>query len=459
MNISKKSWSVLLLSLLILVLSEIALQVTDTKGTMETASGGSKAANTCVTVLSFEQNEYVTKIASACDAGSLTIEIPKDGEPVLENTKEDACSRVKLNSYIERVKQIQVSGVANDQFDPSNEQAMKDYGFNDPCAVMGVSQSSGITTTIALGKQMPGEKRYYTYIEGYSAVFLMDEDTAQLLFETSDQFLRSALFKELDDFTVKSISIAKNNSEVVSFSVREDSTEKVAYYDMTAPYSIEVDHTLIQEELLEKLSTMVSTKIITNGAKDPLYGLQKPTYVITVQTEAEGYSVAFAQGKDGGWYAGRSDGDDVYVFSGDDISFLNKNTLDYFQNGIYSPNMMRLSSLTVEMNGESKTFTIASGEDNVTATCGGASIDRSTLLELYHGATDFIPSGVAEKPGGSPICTFTFHLLTGEKVSVLLYRSEDRSIYITASDVCFTVLASSAEENINKIIKIMAAVS
>lgn len=220
--------------------------------------------------------------------------------------------------------------------------------------------------------------------------------------------------KGVTDYIVANFGLTAQSAVLVN-----PSDEQIAEYGFDEPSSVfELKYTVLTDEETGDKETRRVT--ITTG-----YGINADGTLETQPSKIVSY------------YLMRDDTNMVYLAAADDLKWLTVQAKDVISPIVAIPSITTIDNITIRIDNDEYTLDYIRGEgdpddtNEYTATLNGAKVDidaAKKYLQLL-----FMPEAAdinTEEISGNPYMTYTYNLMSGEKITVDIYVKADRTTVI-----------------------------
>ena len=299
----------------------------------------------------------------------------------------------------------------------------------------------GVVKTFYAGNETPLGDGYYFKDADSDTVYTVYTTRYSTLFASKESY-RDITFVKFDASSVKSLSIAKADSEL-AVSMMENPIQMggytVAGWEMTKPEYHHIDDSRLTTMVLEKLSQISVKSIADDSGNLSAYGLDKPYATITVGDANDVVQKFSISPADNGNYYAVTDGDNsVYVLGGEPFDFVDVKAFDLVSKFAHICNIEDVSTVKVTKADEVYTLAITGEEDSRKYTLNDSEVEESAFKqELYQGVIGLICTGFcSDAVYAQPVVTVEYAMKDGTAVKVEFVDYNDRNYAVFKNGVC-----------------------
>lgn len=247
------------------------------------------------------------------------------------------------------------------------------YGLadSDSVSTVAITDTDGKTTTLRFGVSSDVVSGTYCNIDGKTAVYLVDSDTASALLEQESYYRNLTVLGSYYSLSseVKSLTIdALADGTVLTIQARDtsgmDETTAKAYSDFvfTAPESCDADDSALKNGLLSDLQTLLTAQSIAEDNPSDLsqYGLDKPTARVHIKTNSIDATILIGSTTDdnSGCYVMKEGGSTVFISDASGCGFLDDTWSDWRSTNLLPFSLNEVSQITVTQDGTTHTVAV-----------------------------------------------------------------------------------------------------
>ena len=245
-----------------------------------------------------------------------------------------------------------------------------EYGLDKPVSTVKTTFSDDSTETVYIGKTAPDNQGLYCRYGNSKNVYLVQADSVNMFLIKKLQMFDKTISDEYSELVDN-----KDENGITGLSLSGKAYEKPIEIDSKADISItskykmrSPNHEICNEKIVDQTgkslygisgSEVVAAKLTDEELKK--YGLAEPYMIIKTKAK-DGSSVAIAASeadKDGNCYVMNDGGDLIFKFSKDDIKdWYGIGYEDFLSDTIVAPNVINLTGINAEYNGEKADVTI-----------------------------------------------------------------------------------------------------
>lgn len=287
------------------------------------------------------------------------------------------CNTIILTQITDKMSSLTSSKIIEE-----NAGDVSKYGFDNPVSIECYT-SDGEQFIIEMGAKNPTSTAYYVRKSGENTIYTVSSEIGDVLFTERNDLKSNYL---LDVFVSEVTKIKLENQTETIFDVQKDEN---SIWQIIEPVS-NVDANLTKISSYSDLLVRATAYEFTEENPSDLakYGLDNPSYILTISTADEDVRVLFGDEPEQypqGVYAmidNGSDVKDVTVFYRGNIGVLDADVKELISPIIYGYNMNKISEINISIEGQSVNLGIDS--ENEKYTFNGVNIEDEQRISLYN---------------------------------------------------------------------------
>ena len=395
--------------------------------------------------------------------------IPKDGESMLVEISRNAGGDLsyevtpaaqyfdydtsKFRSMIYTLTSLSATNLVE-----QDAQDLAQYGLDDPAFVMRCKYSDGNVIDICIGNETPTDSNYYANIGGTKDVYTVGSYVCSLLMRPEIEYRNITLFPIYEDDAIyENINyvrmVQRDGTEIeLSLEDLDDLTEgniTGSAYFMSSPVTGSCNDTTVKAYVLDVAAKLTSAGVLTDISEEEYadYGFDMPAEL--EMHDGLGNSVdILIGGKYEKYYyyvmLKESPGT-VIICPEEAFAWLDLNYIDLMNRIMWYTNIVDVSSIEYDMNGEEYLVELTHGTRvngngdevaSIEATINGEPLSETNCRRLFVRTLNFRIIGevaAGERISGKPEYTIILNLLNGAKKTVEFFEINDRQ-YAVAVD-------------------------
>ncbi len=241
--------------------------------------------------ITFVKSEKVEKSASGKEFKTYVYEYPKKPDVLL--------SQAKIKNMLYDFYEFNVKKLVSE-----NMEKKGDYGFNENCPKVTVTDINDGETKFILGDKSAVDESYYVMKEGEDKIYLMSGHKAGSFLNDFNSYRETVLGK-MDSYTPLSFSITNKGERALGIRYKMENDKEVVTIDnttyvMVVPYNgiVRIDRF---SELMENFAEVVVQDFVEDNPQDlSKYGLDNPVKAVLQDIEQNAHELYFGNYDDKG---------------------------------------------------------------------------------------------------------------------------------------------------------------
>lgn len=319
------------------------------------------------------------------------------------------------------------------------------FGLDKEDKSIEIGLKDGSVKKIILGNSANFDGEYYAKVG--DEICTVSSRTAEAILKNPDLY-RSLEICTIEPTQIKEFSVLKGNTALLSISYDEENSNSevgMPAYKMTKPYAGITASSDKVNALLEKLTSLTATEIVSEGEKNlSQYGLDNP-YVLTLKCGDETITLKLGSyGDDSLVYVMNADIPVVYAANCPFYESIKEvKAEEFIDRLIHIFNIESVKSIVIEEDGKKDELKIQKkGEDSYKYTLNSTHMAENNFKTLYQKIIG-VPAAkfVNEKAEGKEKCTITFSFNDGTKKSFKYFIYDERYSVVKADNgmTCLTL--------------------
>lgn len=465
MNKKIKTLLLALGGVIVLVAVLLALLLTKPEENSETEESSSAASDEGISLVD-ESIDDLKQLKITNESGTFeilpetTTETNDDGEEeevtryIVQELKDYSQSTTSARALINPLIMLSADSKVSDSVDDLSK-----YGLDKPLATAEWTCGDN-SYALKLGMHNEAAGEYYFMLDGDEALYTMSESSADLLLDSAFSYIETKLTESGDSSTgtypaMDMLKITRPDLDepivLEPYESEEDDALRSynSNYVLTSPIHSELNY-YVEEEYLPTLFGLSAEEAVGyyDEAEAANFGFDEPAAVL--EMNYEGGDVTLTVGSEVPM-AVTEDGEDedatvyryllvnnnglLYTIAESDLDFLNWMPDDLITTLPILPNIVTLSSLEVELDGESYTFDIVNEYDEESETdkttgvsYNGEELDLDIFKKYYQLAISSSVENInLDDNDADPLLTITFNYTEGGSESIAFYPMESDS--------------------------------
>lgn len=332
-------------------------------------------------------------------------------------------------------------------FDAPADQAAEDvYGFSDPPAQVSLLLED-TTIRLILGRRSPVGGEHYLKKEGDPAVYMIDEETAEMMLQSVLDLRDLSMYPALTQEALKEltqIEITNPKGAIVLQQIASDTVS--SFYGMTSPVMAVLDWKNVDNAVLNPLRELLPKHFVSDDKPLSDYGLDEPEYTLKLTISGKTYTCGFAQKNPDTWYCANLAGTLVSETDASTAEFLQADFMDLIGGSIYTAAAADVSRLSAKYGEKVVELELAGESAALTGYAGDRQMDYLEVLDFYD-RIDSIPAAAVydetEPLASAPVLTLTVSRRNGSEDILEFYSVPRRQCAVYVNGACeFTTYAA-----------------
>lgn len=382
---------------------------------------------------------------NADDMQSIDVSVPDDNFTFVKGD-EDKWSIKGLEGAA--VKNYSISMLASDlaamtakSVVEENAADLSKYGLSDTKYVISANFSDGTKKTYYGGNKTSMGDGYYFKDADSDTVYTIYSTKFESLFAEKSSYRDITLLK-VDSNKIKSISIKRSDGEISVKKLENPETVEgytLASWEMTSPINGTVDDSQFSTNVLEKLTSLSVSEIVSDKGDFAAYGLSNPYAVVTLSDE-DGVTQSLKIGSLDGdnRYVSVDSEPTIYSVAASALSFADVDAFKLATKFVYIAYVDKLDNITVT-TGDAVYTLSASGEgDDRKFSFNGIEADADKFKkDLYQTVIGLICSDFCKDAKyAAPDITIEYNLNDGTHDKVEFVNYDDRNYAVFKNGSC-----------------------
>lgn len=332
-------------------------------------------------------------------------------------------------------------------FDAPEDQAEKDvYGFSEPSAQVSLLLED-TTIRLVLGRRSPVSGEHYLKVEGDPAVYMVDEETSEMMLQSVSDLRDLSMYPALTQETLKDltqIKITNPKGEIVLQQIASDTVS--SFYGMTSPVTAVLDWKNVDNAVLNPLRELLPKHFVSDDKPLSDYGLDEPEFTLELTISGNTYTCGFAQKNPDTWYCANLAGTLVSEIDASTAELLQTDFMDLIGGSIYTAAAADVSLLSAKYGEKVVELELTGESAALTGYVGDRQMDYLEVLDFYD-RIDSIPAAAVydetEPLASAPVLTLTVSRRNGSEDILEFYPVPKRQCAVYVNGACeFTTYAA-----------------
>lgn len=394
---------------------------------------------------------------------------PKDGESMLVEISRDADGNLsyevtpaaqyftydtsKFRSMIYTLTSLSATNLVEQE-----AQDLAQYGLDDPSFVMRCKYSDGRVIDICIGKATPTDSNYYANIGGTNDVYTVGSYVCGLLMRPEIEYRNITLFPLYEDDAIYEnidyVRMVQRDGTEIELSLEdldnltEGNITGSAYF-MSLPITGSCNDTTVKSYVLDVVATLTNSGLLTDIAEDEYadYGFDNPAELEMHDILGNSVDILIGDKYEKYYYyvmLKESPGT-VIICPEEAFTWLNLNYIDLMNRIMWYTNIVDVSSIEYDMDGEKYlvemthgTRVNANGDEvaAIDATINDEPLSETNCRRLFVRTLNFRIIGEVmedENIPAKPKYSFVLNLLDGSKKTVEFFEINDRQYAVAVN--------------------------
>lgn len=474
-TMSKKVKYLIAILIVVVVLGGVlALLTFWTPAEDESTSSSSSSSGSAVSLYSHDSEE-IQSVQIQYNGETYTME--KDGDgfaiPELEGLPADNTRFTYLANA--------ASTLVASRLVEEDESKIAEYGLDDPLSLVDIQYTDGSSVSLAVGDEAPGSSGNYLLFDG--KIYLVSSSNVSYFIKDMYSYLSTGIVDTLIDSSSGSLSVdptsltlggSHNDPEVVIKKYTStQNTNTLTTYGVTSPKQRDADSEVVSTLLTDLSGLSASSAVVIHPTQEQIaeYGLDNPYLTVELaykDSESKRYEVSFrcsAANEEGIAYLMKDGVDVIYQISDTQtaLSWYNYTYEDIISVMNILPYINDVSSVELELYGQSYLFELSGEDDELVITYQGQTLDTDIFRKLYQLLLSIKNDEYVEEPPDvstlTSIGSLTYNYKSDSRPSDRLdfYEYSARQFYLSYNgDIEFLSLISHLDTIQNAVEKTLA---
>lgn len=413
-------------------------------------SGEPEAAKTAQTE---QESVMITDVsvgslaAAALSSGGKNAALMIEGDQVvlLDAQPGARISSQLLKAFLYRMAHMPAERVLGEIGDPA------EYGFDAYTAAVALLFADGGRIRLYLGSRAPFDAGWYLMREGDSALYLIDDMTAQMMRYTADDFRELDVFPEISPSNLAQVNrLTLINGENI-IDIHGLAQDGAVYFYMAYPYDTLLSWERVVDAFVTPLAMLDKAAFVSADVPPAKYGLAAGRAArLSAVIGGKETALLFAPADEEHYYCAREGGSDVVLVEKEKAAFLNTQAMDLMDATLYTRAAADVERVQVRAQGVSGELAISGSGTMLRGRIAGRTLGQAETVELYDVLTMLPPAQELEKGqaiSGRALLEMTFSLRDGSLDTVsLIPVSERRCAVVINGEAAFATYTATAME-------------
>lgn len=406
------------------------------EGTQETAAG------TMITDVSVG-----ALAAAALSSGGKNAALMIEGDRVvlLDAPEGAGISDQLLKAFLYRMAHMPAERVLGEIGDPA------EYGFDAYTAAVALLMADGSRIRLFLGSPAPFDAGWYLMREGDSALYLVDDLTAQMMRYTADDFRELDIFPGISPSRLADVNRLTLISGENIIDIHGIAQDGAVYFYMAYPYDTLLSWERVVDAFVTPLASLEKAAFVSADVPPARYGLEAGRAArLSAVIAGKETALLFAPADENHYYCAREGGSDVVLVEREKAAFLNTQAMDLMDSTLYTRPAADVECVRFSAQGVSGELFISGAGTMLRGRIGGSQLSQAQTVELYDVLTMLPPAQELEENqavSGNALLEMTFVLRDGSSDTVsLIPVSERRCAVVINGEASFATYTATAME-------------
>lgn len=405
-------------------------------GTQETAAG------TMITDVSVG-----SLAAAALSSGGKNAALMIEGDRVvlLDAPEGAGISDQLLKAFLYRMAHMPAERVLGEIGDPA------EYGFDAYTAAVALLMADGSRIRLFLGSPAPFDAGWYLMREGDSALYLVDDMTAQMMRYTADDFRELDIFPGISPSRLADVNRLTLISGENIIDIHGIAQDGAVYFYMAYPYDTLLSWERVVDAFVTPLASLEKAAFVSADVPPARYGLEAGRAArLSAVIAGKETALLFAPADENHYYCAREGCSDVVLVEREKAAFLNTQAMDLLDSTLYTRPAADVECVRFSAQGVSGELFISGAGTMLRGRIGGSQLSQAQTVELYDVLTMLPPAQELEENqavSGNALLEMTFVLRDGSSDTVsLIPVSERRCAVVINGEASFATYTATAME-------------
>lgn len=388
-----------------------------------------------------------TLAAAALSSGGKNAAILIEGDQVLllDAPQGARISSQLLKAFLYRMAHMPAERVLGEIGDPA------EYGFDAYTAAVALLGADGGRIRLYLGSRAPFEAGWYLMREGDSALYLIDEMTAQMMRYTADDFRELDIFPQVSASRLAEVNRLTLISGENIIDIHGLAQDGAVYFYMAYPYDTLLSWERVVDAFVTPLAALEKAAFVSADVPPAQYGLEAGRAArLSAVIGGRETALLFAPADETHYYCAREGGSDVVLIEREKAAFLDTQAMDLMDSTLYTRAAADVERIEVRAQGISGELAISGSGTMLRGRIGGRTLGQAETVEMYDVLTMLPPAQALEQGqniSGSALLEMTFRLRDGASDTVsLIPVSERRCAVVINGEASFATYTATALE-------------
>lgn len=333
---------------------------------------------------------------------------------------------------------------------------LQQYGLDDPLSIQAVFKD-GTQKGIEIGKQVPGDSKYYLKVNGSDTIYLVSSTYVDELMAEKEDLTDRYMFNINNSSDINYLKYTLAGEVVYELSKNEDNEWSLLSPDINIP----VNSAGITDITTFIIRATCATFVESSEENFKKYGFDSPQFEIEVKTPEKSARVLFGNNFDGNEefvYAYNPDIDQMYIFSVSALGVQGTTVENVLTRTLHNEYRGNIDAIDIDIFGTKIKIDYGYNENdllNGDYAVNGNAIDNSSeeimlaFSQLFNSVTGMVYDKADietknKKVKGEPECTIVYELKDGTeyKLEFIPQGSDSDYMYIVENGKYLNVLES-----------------